>query len=706
MITLFLSTDQKILDTESAVRARMISYGALFECLHIVLISKGRSRAEILAQTVSVTTTGGLVRPFSLVRAGIILCQTIARLKKEKQKMVLSSQDAFEQGLVCFFVSKITGIPFHLQVHTDIFSSHFASESFLQNVRVKIARFLLPRADGARVVSERIKKSFVEQNIFLKREAVVLPIFVDTEKIRAYAPKIDLHKKYSQFEKIMLMMSRLEPEKEILVGIKAFQKLREKNPRIGLVIVGSGSQKEILKSFVRDAGLEECILFEGWTNDSLSYMKTCDVLLNTSRYEGYGLTLVEALVSGKEVVTTDVGVASEFRDSLHIFPVGDSTGATEKLQTALSSPKNTSPIILRTQTEYNELYKKSLEEVCVPRLLILTQIVDKNDTLLGFFHGWVAEFAKVFPRIVAVCLKKGEVSLPENVSVFSLGKEVGRGRLGYVFRFYFLVWKHRKEYDAVFVHMNQEYILLAGILWWLLGKKIYMWRNHTAGNFLTSTACFLCNKTFCPSQFSYINRFKKNVLMPVGIDTNFFRPNHGTTRKENSILSLGRISRIKNIDVLIDALSETKDPWTLTVVGDALPKDASYCESLKTKVREKKLESRISFVPGIPNKDTPRIYSEHEIFVNLSPSGLFDKTIFEAMLCGALTVTNNKNMVGKIDPLFIPEEGSVESFRNSLQRILSLTKQQKDSFQYQQVGYAKNEQSLQLLTEKLASELY
>src|SRR5438132_11490619 len=100
------------------------------------------------------------------------------------------------------------------------------------------------------------------------------------------------------------------------------------------------------------------------------------------------------------------------------------------------------------------------------RLLLTTQALDENDPSFSFAVGWVREFAKHYEHIDVVCLKEGAHTLPENVAVHSLGKERGtRWRISYALRFLILAWKLRNEYDAVFVHMNQDYVLIAGILW-------------------------------------------------------------------------------------------------------------------------------------------------------------------------------------------------------------------------------------------------
>src|SRR3989344_232174 len=119
------------------------------------------------------------------------------------------------------------------------------------------------------------------------------------------------------------------------------------------------------------------------------------------------------------------------------------------------------------------------------RLLIVTQKVDKKDPILGFFHRWIEEFAKNFEKVTVVCLEKGEYNLPTNVKVLSLGKEERRSKAEYISRFYRYIWQERKNYDAVFVHMNQEYVLLGWKFWKLWGKKIFLWRNHARGSLWT-----------------------------------------------------------------------------------------------------------------------------------------------------------------------------------------------------------------------------
>jgi glycosyltransferase involved in cell wall biosynthesis len=271
------------------------------------------------------------------------------------------------------------------------------------------------------------------------------------------------------------------------------------------------------------------------------------------------------------------------------------------------------------------------------RLLIITQAVDERDPVLGFFVRWLQEFAKHSEQVEVICLREGKHTLPRNVAVHSLGRERGVSRLIALRNFYRSVWKLRHRYDAVFVHMNQEYVLIAGWLWLLLGKRMYLWRNHYAGSWLTNIAAAFCTKVFCTSKHSYTAKYKKAVLMPVGVDTERFFPDERVARIPRSILFLSRMSPSKRPEMLIDALASLAHDdvsFTATLVGSPLPRDKAYYESLKEKVRELKLVDRINFLPGVPNDQTPDLYRAHDIFVNTSPSGMLDKTLFEAAASG------------------------------------------------------------------------
>lgn len=342
------------------------------------------------------------------------------------------------------------------------------------------------------------------------------------------------------------------------------------------------------------------------------------------------------------------------------------------------------------------------------RLLIVTQKIDKNDPVLGFFHRWLIEFSKHYDHITVICLQKGEYDLPENIKVLSLGKEDTISRFAYVMHFYTYIWHERKNYDAVFVHMNQEYVLLGSFFWKILGKKIFMWRNHHAGNFLTNIAIFLCDKVFCTSKYSYTAKFANAILMPVGIDTDIFQKDVSVAKTPNSILFLARIAFVKKPHILIEALkllNQKNILFTASIYGDSLPKDQQYHEDLKKIVGESGLSGLVSFHVGIPNTETVKAYNSHEIVVNLSSSGMYDKTIFEAMACESLILASNKNLNGIIDSQFIFEEDDINGLAQKLTYLFSLPVKEKKKYGEDLRNFCLSHHSLTLLGDRLAKYL-
>ena len=219
---------------------------------------------------------------------------------------IVSVQDPFETGLVGWRIARRFGVPLHVQVHTDFLSPEYARLSLLNRFRVYVAGFVLRRAARIRVVSRRIKDSLEARSSKLEASVTVLPIFADTS--RSSVSRSDLSVRFSRFKTKLLVVSRLEPEKNVALALGAFAEAAAADAC--LIIVGSGSQKNSLQHFAKRLNVGSRVFFEG-ARDSALYYALADLVLVPSKYEGYGLVIVEALAAGKPVLSTEVGVARE-----------------------------------------------------------------------------------------------------------------------------------------------------------------------------------------------------------------------------------------------------------------------------------------------------------------------------------------------------------------------------------------------------------
>ncbi|MBU4480148.1 glycosyltransferase family 4 protein [Patescibacteria group bacterium] len=361
MKVLMISTDRKIFEENSAVRQRILEYGGLVEELKIIIFNSSTRVSSSKYQVTRLSNSNVWLYPtnsknkffyiFDAIRIGRGI---IGNWKlglgnsSDKNKILVTCQDPFETGFVGWVIAKTKKTKLHLQIHTDFLSWHFKMASVFNKTRSQLAIFLIMQANGVRVVSERIKNSITKWKLKKADKISVLPIFVDIERIKNTEPKFDLHKKYSQFDFIIFTASRFEKEKNILMAIDVMKKIVKEHPKVGLVIIGSGSQERKLKLLTTHYSLQTNIVFEEWNDDLVSYYKTADLFLATSNYEGYGMTLLESAVAGCPILTTDVGLVKDIlkEGSVEVCKVGDEKCFVKKLENILGN-KN----ILKTMSE-------------------------------------------------------------------------------------------------------------------------------------------------------------------------------------------------------------------------------------------------------------------------------------------------------------------------------------------------------------------
>lgn len=313
------------------------------------------------------------------------------------------------------------------------------------------------------------------------------------------------------------------------------------------------------------------------------------------------------------------------------------------------------------------------------RLLIITQAVDQGDPILGFFHRWIEEFAKHCESIHVICLKEGDHDLPPNVSVHSLGKESGASRLKYLLRFYRYMWMLRHEYDAVFVHMNPEYIVLGGFWWRLWDKYIMLWHNHPRGSLMHTVAGRLAHTVFYTSPYAASSHLSNAERMPAGIDTELFAST-GAPRDRHAMYLQGRVAPSKRVHVCLEALRILRAhiPATLTIVG---PEDPEYGKELRTRYADLLARDAVIFVGPKRNTETPALYSAHGVAVNLAAAGHFDKTVLEAMSCETPVVIGSSGFEGLVPAEWVVPQDDPHTLAAVLEKMILLPDEQ-----YQALG--------------------
>ena len=138
-----------------------------------------------------------------------------------------------------------------------------------------------------------------------------------------------------------LAISRLDTvQKDYLTLIKAFKILKDKKIYKKLYIIGDGPSKEEIQSMIEKYDLKEQIKLIGRFKNPYVWLKYCDFFVHSSKYEGFGLVLVEAAILNKLVISSNCPVGPteilEQGKSGILFDVGNAEMLAEKLKKILS----------------------------------------------------------------------------------------------------------------------------------------------------------------------------------------------------------------------------------------------------------------------------------------------------------------------------------------------------------------------------------
>jgi glycosyltransferase involved in cell wall biosynthesis len=185
------------------------------------------------------------------------------------------------------------------------------------------------RADRVFAVSERTKRDHVERYGISERKIIVTPNGVD--------PIFHPNGSAPDVPPYALFVGGIQPRKDPLTAIEA---LALADGDLGLVIVGDEKRGgDEVRSAVRRLGLEGRVQFIGYVEHEIlaSLYRGAACLVFPSRYEGFGLPVLEAMASGTPVVATTAGAVPEVAgDAAILVAPGDPAALADGVREALA----------------------------------------------------------------------------------------------------------------------------------------------------------------------------------------------------------------------------------------------------------------------------------------------------------------------------------------------------------------------------------
>lgn len=351
------------------------------------------------------------------------------------------------------------------------------------------------------------------------------------------------------------------------------------------------------------------------------------------------------------------------------------------------------------------------------RLILFNLRTDADDGVLGFTTDWINALADRCESIDVVSTEVGSLRVRPNVTVNGIGRDRGAGKLGQLFNLYVATWKilRTRRIDGCFAHMNFLFPLLTSPLLKLYRLPIVIWYAHGSVPLLLKPATFIADRMVASSPSGFQLRTSKLRVIGQGIDVDRFAPAPKTPRTGFHVLTLGRISRIKRIEVVIDAIARLRrlapelDIYC-DLVGDPLDEDGRiYQGELAARIATAGLADRVRLLPGVPFHRAHETVAQADLFVNSGDTDSVDKTVLEALSSGVPVITSNAAFLQilplKMQALSTVPKNDVAALANAIRAVLALAPTERGALVEEGRRVVVEEHSINALADKLLDQL-
>lgn len=230
----------------------------------------------------------------------------------------------------------------------EIFNNWWLRQRWLNRWYALTMRWTLRRADLVRTDATQSRITLIEKLQLKPEKVVVIPALPSQESIDQFTgadgEAVMSSLKGEEYDRIVLFVGALEKVKNIPNLLRAAKLVLVACPRTLFVIIGSGPEKSNLEKLCRELGISPNIKFMGIIpyGELPAYYAACDLVVLPSWSEGFSRILMEASLSAKPIVATDVGGAREAivdNETGYIVEIANSEQMADRIQKLLESPQ-------------------------------------------------------------------------------------------------------------------------------------------------------------------------------------------------------------------------------------------------------------------------------------------------------------------------------------------------------------------------------
>lgn len=263
----------------------------------------------------------------------------IRYLRNNRPDALLSAMG--HTNIAALLAKELSGVGCRLVVseHTHLSNANGGGPSRKGFLVRRLRRALYPRADSVVAVSSGVADDLAQiSNLDRAALSVIHNPVTRPEMVELRREPVEHPWLNDRAVPVVMGMGRLTPAKDFLSLIRAFARLRE-TMEARLLILGEGELRPVLEAEVERFTLSEYVSMPGFVSNPYAHVARADVFALSSRWEGFGNVLVEAMACGTPVVSTDCdsGPAEILEDGAwgRLVPVGDAEALANALQETL-----------------------------------------------------------------------------------------------------------------------------------------------------------------------------------------------------------------------------------------------------------------------------------------------------------------------------------------------------------------------------------
>jgi len=195
-----------------------------------------------------------------------------------------------------------------LTIGEDILTSKYIYTESFPPLRKLLIKWLYPRAHTI-LVQTPIQKKDLEKMIYQSIEnskIIVSPNWLPSD----FPPKKNISQNQRSID--ILFVGRIDNQKNLPLFLEIIKQVKEKNSHITAFIVGDGDQKNNINKLIKKLDLQKNVFIKKPTLNPSQYYSQSKIFLLTSNYEGFPLTLMEAISSGCLPIVRNIPELSQF----------------------------------------------------------------------------------------------------------------------------------------------------------------------------------------------------------------------------------------------------------------------------------------------------------------------------------------------------------------------------------------------------------